>query len=163
MTIEFSLRRRATRSRYMASVWLALAIAILIGTYISLPLVANNALSAVRSMEAQPSGAKTTSQQPLESNTTRNGVYVVSVLALGLFAICFACFLLGRSALIETEMAARLNGFADALCIAGENYDQLEKAANLLVPGTKYLSVPEIFSPKDLKPMLEVLKEIRSK
>ena len=163
MTIEFSLRRRASRSRYMATLWLGLAVAMLIGTYISLPIIANNTLSAVRNMEAQPPGPKTTSQPPLESNATRIEVYAVSVLALGLLAVCFACFLLGRSAFVEIELAARLDGFADALCIAGENFDQLERAANLLVPGNKYLSVPEIFSPKDLKPMLEVLKEVRSK
>ncbi len=147
----------------MAALWLALATAILIGTYISLPVVANNTLNVVRSLEAQSSGAKGTSQPPLENNAIRIEIYAVSVLAVGLLAVCFAFFLLGRSAFVEIELAARLNGFADALCIAGENFDQLEKAANLLVPVTKYLSAPKIFSPKDLKPILEVLKEVRSK
>jgi beta-lactamase regulating signal transducer with metallopeptidase domain len=163
MTIEFSLRRRAARSRYMATLWLALATAILIGTYISLPIIANDTLNAAKSLEAQPSGAKNTLQPPVENNAIRIEVYAVSVLALGLLAICFACFLLGRSAFVEIELAARFNGFADALCIAGENFEQLEKAANLLVPKTKFLSVPRIFSPKDVKPILEVLKELRSK
>jgi hypothetical protein len=84
-------------------------------------------------------------------------------LALGLLAICFACFLLGRTAFVEIELAARFGGLADALCIAGENFDQLEKAANFLVPGTKYLSVPEIFSTKDLNSVVELLKELRAK
>lgn len=163
MTIEFSLRRRAARSRYMATLWLALATAILIGTYISLPIIANNTIIAVKSLEAQPSGAKATSQPPLENNAIRLEVYAVSLLALGLLAVCSACYLLGRSALVEIELAARFNGFADALCIAGENFDQLEKAANLLVPRSKYLSVPKVFSPKDLKPILDVLNEVRSK
>jgi hypothetical protein len=163
MTIEFSLRRRAARSRYMATVWLALATAILIGTYISLPIIANNTLGAVRTLEAQPSGAKSTSQPPIEGNALRTEVYVVSVLALGLLAVCFACFLLGRSALVEIELAARFNGFADALCIAGENLDQLEKATSLLVPRTKFLSTSRIFSPKDVKPIIELLNEVRSK
>ena len=163
MTIEFSLRRRATRSRYMATLCLALATAILIGTYISLPIIASNTLSAVKSLEAQPSGAKATSQAPLENNATRIEVYAVSVLTLGLLPVGFACFLLGRSAFVEIELAARFSGFADALCIAGENFDQLEKAANLLVPRTKYLSATKIFSPKDLKPILEVLNAARSK
>jgi len=147
----------------MATLCLALATAILIGTYISLPIIASNTLSAVKSLEAQPSGAKATSQAPLENNATRIEVYAVSVLTLGLLPVGFACFLLGRSAFVEIELAARFDGFADALCIAGENFDQLEKAANLLVPVTKYLSAPKIFSPKDLKPILEVLKEVRSK
>jgi hypothetical protein len=147
----------------MAALWLTLATAVLIGTYISLPIVANNTIKAFKNLEAQPSGAKATLQAPLENNATRIELYAVSVLALGLVAICFACFLLGRAAFVEIELAARFGGLADALCIAGENFDQLEKAANLLVPGTKYLSVPEIFSTKDLKPILEVLKEVRSK
>jgi hypothetical protein len=147
----------------MAALWLALATAILIGTYISLPIIANNTLNAVKSLEAQPSGAKATSQPFLENNATRIEFYAVSVSALGLLAVGFACFLLGRSAFVEMELAARFSGFADALCIAGEDFDQLEKAANLLVPRTKYLSAPKIFSPKDLKPILEVLNEVRSK
>jgi hypothetical protein len=64
---------------------------------------------------------------------------------------------------VEIELAARFAAFADALCIAGNNFDQLEKAANLLLPGTKYLSVPEIFSTKDLGSVVEVLKELRPK
>src|SRR5689334_15562438 len=118
MTIEFSLRRRATHSRYMAALWLTLATAILIGTYISLPIIANNTISAFESLETQPSGAKATSQAPLENNATRIEFYAVGVLALGLVAICFACFLLGRSAFVEIELAARFGGLADALCVA---------------------------------------------
>lgn len=163
MTIEFSLRRRANRSRYMAALWLALATSILIGTFISLPIIANNTLNAVKTFETQQSGAKATSQPPLESNAARVEVYAVSVLVLGLLPVGFACFLLGRSAFVEIELAARFSGFADALCIAGENLDQLEKATNLLVPRTKFLSTPKIFSPKDLKPFIELLNETRSK
>lgn len=163
MTIEFSLRRRAARCRYMGILWLALATAILLGTYISLPIVGNSTLNAVKSLEVQPPGAKAISQATPDSNGTLIELYAVGVLALGLLAVCFACFLLGRTALIEIELAARFNGFADALCIAGENFDQLEKAANLLVPRTKYLSAPRIFSQKDLKPILEVLNAARSK
>ncbi len=151
MTIEFSLRRRAKRARYMAILWLSLATLILVGTYISLPLIANSTLSTFNSTERQSSEARANPAQPTaDGRSPHIELYGIGVLALGLLAICFACFLLGRTAFVEIELAARCGGFADALCLAGENFDQLEKAANLLVPGTKYLSVPEIFSTKDL-------------
>jgi hypothetical protein len=164
MTIEFSLRRRAKYSRRMAVFWLSLATLILVGTYISLPLIANKTLSTIRTLELETTGSRTMSAQPTaDSASTRVELYSIGVLALGLLAVCFACFLLGRTAFVEIELAARSAAFADALCLAGENFDQLEKAANLMLPGTKYLSVPEIFSTKDLSSLLEVLKEIRPK
>jgi len=85
----------------------------------------------------------------------------MGTLVLGLFAVSFACFLLSRSAFIEIELAARFNGLADALCMAGNDLGQLEKAANFLVPKSKYLSVPEIFSAKDLKSLAEFAEQLR--
>ena len=79
-----------------------------------------------------------------------------------LCTILFACFLLGRSAFFEIELAARFNGLADALCIAGSDFGQLEKAANLLVPKTKYFSVPKLFSAKDLSALADVIKQARN-
>jgi hypothetical protein len=164
MTIEFSLRQRAKRARYMAVIWLTLATLILVGTYISLPLIANNTLNAIHNTGTESSGSKTSPAQPaVAAQTSHFELYSVGVLALSLLAICFACFLLGRTAFVEIELAARFVGLADALCIAGENLDQLEKAVNLLVPGTKYLSVPEIFSTKDLSSVVQILKELRPK
>jgi hypothetical protein len=153
MTIEFSLRRRAVRSRYMAILWLSLATLILIGTYISLPVIASSTITTFRNI------------QPTADNKPPHiELYALGVVTLALLAIGFACFLLGRTAFVEIELAARFAGLADAVCIAGDSFDQLEKAANLLVPGTKYLSVPEIFSTKDLGSVLkEVLKELRPK
>jgi hypothetical protein len=58
-------------------------------------------------------------------------------------------------------LAARFGGFADALCLSGDNFEQLEKVASLLMPEAKYLSVPEIFSTKDLGSVMEVLKQLR--
>jgi hypothetical protein len=55
MTLEFSLRRRAVRSRYMAILWLLLATLILVGTYISLPLIASRTITTFRNLELQPS------------------------------------------------------------------------------------------------------------
>ncbi len=164
MTIEFSLRQRAKRARYMAVFWLTLATLILVGTYISLPLIANNTLNAIHDTGMESSGSKTSPAQPaVATQASHFELYSVGVLALSLLAVCFACFLLGRTAFVEIELAARFVGLADALCIAGENLDQLEKAANLLVPGTKYLSVPEIFSTKDLSSVVQILKELRPK
>jgi len=152
MTIEFSLRRRAVRSRYMAILWLSLATLILVGTYISLPLIASRTIATFRDI------------QPTADNKAPHiELYALGVVTLALLAIGFACFLLGRTAFVEIELAARFAGLADAVCIAGDSFDHLEKAANLLVPGTKYLSVPEIFSTKDLGSVLQVLKEIRPK
>jgi len=110
------------------------------------------------------SGIGVNSAQPIAG--TKNShieIYAIGIVALGLLAVCFACFLLGRSAFVEIELSARFGGLADALCIAGESFDQLEKATSFLVPGTKYLSVPEIFSTKDLDSVVQVLKELRAK
>jgi hypothetical protein len=164
MTIEFSLRRRAKRARFMAILWLSLAATILVGAYVSLALIANGTLRTIHAVEVDSSGVKANPSQPgAESKSPHVEIYAIGVLALGLSAICFACFLLGRTAFVEIELAARFVGFADALCIAGENFEQLEKAVNLLVPGTKYLSVPEIFSIKDLGSVVDVVKELRPK
>ena len=140
-----------------------MASAILVVTYITLPVIADKTLSSISKIELQATGLK---NSPIFHDTdpqifTHIQFYALGTLALGLFAISFACFLLGRSAFVEIELAARFSGFADALCIAGDNFEQLEKAANILMPSTKYLSVPEIFSTNDLKSWVEVLKQIR--
>jgi hypothetical protein len=164
MTLEYSLRLRAKHSRYMAVVWLALATLILVGTYFSLPSIANKTFRAIHSSEAQAAETKTSGAQVnVDTKASHAELYAVGVLALSLFAICFACFLLGRTAFVEIELAARSVAFADALTLAGENFDQLERVANLMLPGTKYLSVPEIFSTKDLGTVVELLKQLRAK
>jgi hypothetical protein len=144
----------------MAVFWLGLATLILVGTYISLPLVANRTLTAIHAMEMESRAATTPN---VDAKPPHVELYAIGVLALSLFTVSFACFLLGRTAFVEIELAARFAAFADALCLAGDNFDQLERAANLLLPGTKYLSVPEIFSVKDLGPLVDVLKELRPK
>jgi hypothetical protein len=163
MTIEFSLRRRASRARHMAIVWLTLATVILAGTYVSLPLIANSMIRTISSVSAQQPESKVSPTQPAESKNTHVEIYAIGIVALGLLAVCFACFLFGRTAFVEIELAARFGGLADALCLAGEDFGQLERAAGFLVPGTKYLSVPEIFSTKDLSSVVDILKELRAK
>jgi hypothetical protein len=163
MTIEFSLRRRAFQSRCLATLWLGLSSIILVATYITLPIIADKTLASISKIELQVAGTKSsTIIHELDPSTFAHiQFYALGTLALELVAISFACFLLGRSAFVEIELAARCSGFADALCIAGDNFDQLEKAANILMPSTKYLSVPEIFSTNDLKSLVEILKQIR--
>lgn len=164
MTLEFSLRRRAQLARYMAVLWLTFATVILVGTFVSLPLVANRALGAIHTMDMESSASRSgTTQSPLETKAPHIELYAIGVLTLSLLAICFACFLLGRAAFVEIELSARFAAFADALCLAGDNFERLEKAANLMLPGTKYLSVPEIFSTKDLDSLVEVIKAIKPK
>jgi hypothetical protein len=145
----------------MAILWLTLATTILVGTYVSLPLIASRTITTFRNIELQSSGVRAV--QPTAENKAAPHIelYALGVVTLALLAISFACFLLGRTAFVEIELAARFAGLADAVCIAGDSLDNLEKAANLLAPGTKYLSVPEIFSIKDLGSVLEILKQTK--
>jgi hypothetical protein len=155
MTIELSLRRRATQSRCLALLWLSLAIIILVGTYISIPSIASKALVSVSaSLHTNISGP--TSPVEMQAFYCAMGMIV-----FGLSAIAFACFLLGRSAFIELEVAARSNGLADALCISDGSLESLEKAANLLVPKGKYFAIPDILSRKDRESFIEIVKLLR--
>jgi hypothetical protein len=115
-------------------------------------------------MEMESSASRpATTQTTLDTKAPHIELYAIGVLTLSLLAICFACFLLGRAAFVEIELSARFAAFADALCLAGEDFERLEKAANLMLPGTKYLSVPEIFSTKDLGSLLDVIKALKAK
>jgi hypothetical protein len=155
MTIELSLRRRATQSRCLAILWLSLAIVILVGTYISIPSIASQALlSFSASLNTNSSG--TTS--PVEGQAF---YCAMGMLVFGLSAISFACFLLGRSAFIELEVAARSNSLADALCIADGNLEAFEKAVNLFVLKDKCFAVSDVFSRKGRESFVEILKLLR--
>src|SRR6266404_4879269 len=163
MTLEFSLRRRAMQARCLAALWLGLATTILLGTYISLPFVAGKTLAYVSQVEAQTPFANDVTDTSKSSSKliSHAQIFAMGTMVLGLCAVSFACFLLGRSAFVEIELSARFAGLADALCIAGESFEELEKAANLLMPTAKYLSVPEIFSAKDLKSVADTVKQLR--
>jgi len=164
MTIEFSLRRRASHSRCLGILWLSLAIIILISTYTSLPFLVDKTLSSVRKLDGATE--RTNSKATGEAKETKKPflqeqLFAMTTLILGTAIVSFACYLLGRSAFIEIELAARFSGLADALCIAGNDFTQLEKAATILVPKPKFLSVPDSFSAKDLKPLVDFLKQLR--
>lgn len=155
MTIEHSLRQRATQSRYLALLWLSLAIVILVGTYISIPVIAGNALVSV-STSLLANNSEITA--PME----RRVFYcAIGMLVFGLSAISFVCFLLGRNAFLELEAAERLNGLADALCIADGSLESFKKAADLFVPKSKYFAIPDALSQKDRDAFVEILKVLR--
>jgi hypothetical protein len=161
MTIEFSLRRRAKLARLIAVIWLALATAILTGASGFLPCVATQMLESVSKGDRSPSGGNavvTGVVQPEKTAFSHAEVFVVVIVALGFFGVAFVGFLLGRASLFEMALAARLSGMADALCIVSNDVDELEKAAGILVPKAKHLSVPEILSAKDIRELVEVLK-----
>lgn len=155
MTIEFSLRRRATQARCLAFLWVSLTVVILIGTYFTIPFVATKALISVGACLHSNSSAVTS---PVEGPTL---YCAMGMLVFGLSAIAFACILLGRSALIELELAARSNGLADALCITDGNFEALEKTANILVPKEKYFVASGLISRKDRESFIEILKLLR--
>lgn len=155
MTIEHSLRRRATQSRCLSILWLGLAVVILIGTYISIPAIAGKTLAAVNANLKLDGGGIT-------SALVDPAFYcAMGMLVFGLFAVSCACILLGRGAMYELESAARLSGLADTLCVVDSNWDNLEKASALLVPRGRYFTVPGVLSKKDYAPVVEILKLLR--
>lgn len=148
----------------MAIIWLSLAIVILVGSYTSLPYVADITLSSLSKIDGATQGTITSVKDDVKESKSpifQVHLFALVTLILGLSVILFACYLLGRSAFIEIELAARFSGLADALCIAGNDFGQLEKAAAILVPQPKFLSVPKTFSVGDLKPLTDVLKQLK--
>ena len=106
MTIEFSLRRRAAHSRWFAVLWLSLATCILLATCASLPMVANRTLQAIDQIEEHglSGNSGVPSQDPQAKNLFHVQLFTVGTLTLGVFAVSFACFLLGRTAFVEIEL-----------------------------------------------------------
>ena len=156
-TMELSLRRRAGLSRRLAIGWLCLAVGVLIGTYASLPFVGGKTLAYAVQASGQAQNGTATPSQVVPTHVQ---FYATTIVALGLAIIAFACFLLGRTAFVEMEMAARQSGLADALCVA-ESLDDFKKAADLLVPQPGYLSIPELMSSNTKESMLEIVKAVR--
>jgi|SRR6267378_1181667 len=157
MTIEFSLRRRAIQARWFAIMWLSLAIIILVGSYFSFPSVASKTLESISQIE----GSTESDGNILVAGKAmffQLHTFALIILILCLSVVSFASYLLARTAFIELETAARFIGLADALCIAGDNFERLEKAATLLVPRSKYF--PEA-TEKHLNKFLEIVKNVR--
>lgn len=161
MSIEFSLRKRATQSRRFAFLYLSLATLILVATYVSLPSIAGKTLQSVNQLEDATRAAVSPGEGTAaiaKASFVHLHVFGLVILILCLSTVSFASYLLARSAFIEIELAARFIGLADALCIAGNDFQQLERAAMLLVPRTKYF--PEL-SEKNLKAFLDIVKGVR--
>ena len=150
MTIEFSLRQRAIRSHRMAFLYLMLTVTILVGTYFTIPMIAAQALALVGDY-LHISGSSAHSE-------LLSVCFAVGMLAVGLSAIASACFLLGRTGIIELALAARSIALADALCLTDGNFENFEKTANLLVPKDKYFSMPDVLSRKNREVIVEMLK-----
>lgn len=158
MTIEFSLRRRANQSRWAATFWLSLAVIILISSYVSLPIIAGKALNSINQIESASAIADSATAGVEKSSFIHLHIFALIILVLCLAVISFASYLLARTAFIELESAARFSGLADAICIAGDDFERLEIAATLFVPRTKFF--PET-SKKNLKAFLETVKSTR--
>jgi len=147
----------------MAILWLSIATLLLVFTYLTLPFVTQQIVSSVGGSGVSSSGLKEVGENEKKEVKAAPSlqIYTVIIVALGTSAILFACFLMGRAAFVEIELGARFNGFADALCISGNDFERLQKTANILMPEAKYLSVPEIFSAKDLQSLVEMLKQLK--
>jgi hypothetical protein len=160
MTIEFSLRRRAVRARWYAVAWLVLAITILIGSYLSLPVIASGTLNSINQIESQSTGVEAGSANLEKLTFVHLHIFALIILILCLAVVSLASYLLARTAFVEFDSAARFTGLADAICISGGDFAQLEIAASLFVPRTK--SFPEI-SEKSLKAFLDAAKDSQAK
>lgn len=143
--------------------WLFVATVILVGAYISLPLVASKTLNAISSVDdaAQTLSNSKDIPQQLKDKIFRVQCFAGITLILGLSMVSFACYLLGKSAFVEMEIACRYNGLADALCLVDKEFAQFEKAAAILVPKARHLTGSEMFSAKDLKVLADVIKTVR--
>ena len=150
-----SLRRRATRSRVAACLFLLAAVGILLSTYITLPRFAGWSLRSIR--EAM----LTTACSSLSSLEQMVFALAIGTVVLGLAAVAYGCLLLGRGASLALELAAQSNGLADALCLAGDNADQLERVIALLVPAAKHFSPADLISEKDRDTIIEILKKAK--
>ena len=161
MTIERSLRRRAIQARCLSVLWLSLAILILVGTYISLPFIGNKTLTYISQVndsfvEPHSIGFPSTLETRAFSQAQ---ILSLGILVLAMIAIVYTCFLLGRAAFIEIGIAVRYSGLADALCIAGDDFDRLQKLAELFAP--KDFSFPRMLASKDRESLVELLKLMR--
>jgi len=153
ISIESSLRRRAAKNRYYGALWIISAILILAFVYFSLPLFLNRTLTKITLLND--------ALQQAGSKVLNVDILIIAFFIIGLitaFAASYICF---KSALIEIEMSARLTGLADALCVAGKDLDQFEKAASIFVPRTRYLLSGNGSPMKDLKPITELIKLFR--
>jgi hypothetical protein len=166
MTIEFSLRRRAIQAKRRGAIWLSLALIILLGTYTSLPFVTGVTLRSTGEFNQVAQNSDKAKEGdvrigPSEMSFLNGRFLAVISLTFGVTIISFAAYLLGRSALIEMESSTRFSGLADAICVAGDDLEQFERAASICVPKTKLFSGSKLFSSKDLQSVADMVKQLR--
>jgi len=163
MTIEQSLRRRATLARSLGILWLALAALLVVCSFASLPHMVASAINSVDKMQLLPSSSASPNGEAMVGKGVFTNVQFLAIvtLVLGLCTVSLACYFLGRAGCVEIELAARYGGLADTLCLAGKDFDQLERAAAVMVPKSRFLFAPEILSAKDLKSVADALKPLR--
>jgi hypothetical protein len=139
----------------MASAWLLLAVAILIGTYLSIPVIENKTLTILESH-------LDTHNSVLVPVLDKSGTGVlITITVLSSLAIGFACFFLSRTAFIDFEFAAKFLGLADAICIAGGKLEDLEKASQLFVPKSRSFGMSDMIPKKDRETFMELVKCLR--
>jgi hypothetical protein len=148
MTIELSLRQRARTAHRIAMIMMGLAVVTLLTTF-GILTVGSDLVTV-----AKPSLSTTAQTVSLSEISIRSAQAI-----LGLIAAGAAAFVLSRAAFIELEISARMNGVADALCLAGSDSNELERLAGILVPKSKYfsLSSPEIS--KELGSILDIARK----
>ncbi|MFA6290660.1 MAG: hypothetical protein WC637_02700 [Victivallales bacterium] len=95
------------------------------------------------------------------SNSDMVFSFAIGTIILGLAAVAYGCVLLSRGASIAIELATQSTGLADALCVAGDRVERLEKMISLLVPETKHFSSAEILSEKERELIVELVKKLK--
>ena len=150
MTLESLLRRRALRARYISSILLFFAATIPMACYVLLPLVVDKTVLAVVQIGRTAHSA----------DDKAFDIQLITIIALSLGAVAgaIACYLLARTALLESESSARLSGVADALSISGSDWDRFEKAVLIFVPKRGHVRSLDFLAMKELKPFLDLLK-----
>jgi hypothetical protein len=161
MTLEYSLRRRSVHARVMAFVWLSLACLVLGAAAGSLPWLAQKTWENALAVEISPLNVKSDLPAGPASGEQRPIVWSV-LIALEMSLLGSACYVFARAGFSEVDLAARYNGLADALCVAGDDLGRLEQAAAILVPKASGLKTgAAAFSAKDVQSLAELVKPFK--
>ncbi len=139
----------------MGLLWLSIAVLILVGTYVSIPNI------AARILRALILDAPSNPAVPASILGGYTFYFAILILLFGMSSVAFACYLLGRTAFLELDLAARANGLADSLCIAGGEMEIFEKASTLLVPKRLFIASSSVFSEKDKESIIQFVKLLR--
>lgn len=153
MTIEHSLRRRAFQAKGFGVLWICTATLIFVIAFLWSPFLLKETILvfAEHGSLQLPIPASDSAVLPPDY------IAGIGLFAVAALLVCYGTYLLGRSAMLELERSAFFNGLADAVCIAGNDFVQLEKAIALFVPSSRHLRQTDILSMKEVKALLQVL------